>query len=171
MVRWVLKKWPIKISDDRGREVTLVGPPKWQRGTEKGWWRPKYIGSHQGRRLEVELRNNASFPYALVPILLFMVAMRASKFAVPVGGWQGEVMRGGLVLAILLPFGLYNLRSHRARAKQDLVRAYLASSRCPSCDYDLSAQPKDTDGCSMCPECGAAWKMASPPADVQSTAA
>ncbi len=171
MVRWVLKKWPIKIRDDRGRETPLINPPRWPRGSRKGWWQPQYVGTHSGLRLEAQLRNDAVFPYGLAPVIVFFVTLHFSKYLVPFYGWQGEIIRGAIVLAISIPFSFYNLRSHRARASPELVRSYLASNRCPSCDYDLSAQVAAADECKVCSECGAAWRMASPPAEVQSTPA
>jgi len=31
--------------------------------------------------------------------------------------------------------------------------------RCPSCGYELRALPPADDGCTVCPECGAAWRL------------
>ena len=30
---------------------------------------------------------------------------------------------------------------------------------CPTCDHDLAARPAEPDGCTLCPECGSAWRM------------
>ncbi len=35
---------------------------------------------------------------------------------------------------------------------------------CPSCGYELAGIPTASDGCTVCPECGAAWKIGTPPA-------
>jgi len=36
----------------------------------------------------------------------------------------------------------------------------LRSEYCPSCGYSLAEVPPEPDGCSVCPECGAAWRRA-----------
>ena len=38
----------------------------------------------------------------------------------------------------------------------------LAAQVWPSCGYALSATSPEPDGCSVCPECGAAWKRTEP---------
>lgn len=30
---------------------------------------------------------------------------------------------------------------------------------CPTCDHDLASRPPEDDGCTLCPECGSAWRM------------
>ena len=34
---------------------------------------------------------------------------------------------------------------------------------CASCGYDMRGLPSDPDGCTLCPECGAAWKLGKGP--------
>lgn len=48
--------------------------------------------------------------------------------------------------------------AYRLRAAS-LVRAMLAEWRCPSCAYDLRHLKAHEDGCVICPECGAAWRV------------
>jgi hypothetical protein len=35
----------------------------------------------------------------------------------------------------------------------------LRAGLCVCCDYHLAAVPPEPDGCRVCPECGAAWKL------------
>lgn len=37
--------------------------------------------------------------------------------------------------------------------------AYIRIGLCPSCGFDVSAAPVESDGCHVCPECGAAWRV------------
>jgi len=37
--------------------------------------------------------------------------------------------------------------------------ALLASGLCPSCGYGIVGVRCEADGCTVCPECGAAWRM------------
>ena len=35
----------------------------------------------------------------------------------------------------------------------------LTSGICPACAYWIAGVPPESDGCTVCPECGAAWRM------------
>lgn len=37
---------------------------------------------------------------------------------------------------------------------------YKELGRCPACQYSLASLEPATDGCTVCPECGAAWRLA-----------
>jgi len=57
-----------------------------------------------------------------------------------------------------LPMGLV-VKFSGWRTPQRAKRAVLAIGHCPSCAYrifDIEAEP---DGCTVCPECGGAWKI------------
>lgn len=45
--------------------------------------------------------------------------------------------------------------------------AALAIPRCPACATDLGNGEPEPDGCTVCPECGAAWRL---PADANNPA-
>ena len=47
----------------------------------------------------------------------------------------------------------------RRAAADRLARYYLAAAYCPSCAYDLASISPQPDGCRVCPECGAAWRL------------
>ncbi|MEM1422934.1 MAG: hypothetical protein AAGH64_02915 [Planctomycetota bacterium] len=42
------------------------------------------------------------------------------------------------------------------------TQVYRMTNRCAACTYDLTATPPDVDGCTQCPECGAAWRLPDP---------
>ncbi len=173
MVRWVLKKWPIKIRDDRGREVPLTSEPQYSSHEfSSSRWSTKYIGKHHGRRLEWESRSRATWAHMMLiglssPGLVWVARWLTTPLTIP----GKQVIMFAVLVAIMWPLFPLLLRIQRWEERSRLRSGYLAAGHCPSCDYDLSSQPKEPDGCSMCPECGAAWKMVSPPADVQSTPA
>lgn len=58
------------------------------------------------------------------------------------------------------------------RRQMDAALARLESARaelppvCPSCRYDLAGLPVEPDGCTVCSECGAAWRF-NPQASVE----
>jgi len=45
------------------------------------------------------------------------------------------------------------------RAAARIVDESLRAVRCPACGYDLHGLAKAADGCTVCPECAAAWRL------------
>ncbi len=39
------------------------------------------------------------------------------------------------------------------------IEALLDEAICPSCRYPIAGIPTAEDGCIICPECGAAWRL------------
>lgn len=50
-----------------------------------------------------------------------------------------------------------------------IVRIMLRRKRCPVCTYSIEGLPAQDDGCVICPECAAAWKLQSEAAPGQPT--
>jgi hypothetical protein len=74
----------------------------------------------------------------------------------------GVMARGGRLLiaaTILAAAGLATQLLGRFASSKEIAWSFLAHRRCPSCAYDLSAISPESDGCRVCPECGAAWKL------------
>ncbi|HRQ71701.1 MAG TPA: hypothetical protein PLU35_01600, partial [Phycisphaerales bacterium] len=40
----------------------------------------------------------------------------------------------------------------------EIARFIVGAGACASCDYPLEGVPESEDGCTVCPECGAAWR-------------
>jgi hypothetical protein len=40
-----------------------------------------------------------------------------------------------------------------------MAEAFLRHAHCPGCGYGLRGVPRQEDGCTVCPECGAAWRV------------
>ncbi len=82
----------------------------------------------------------------------------------------GKVQPGpGLIFAYavmpVVPLGLLaycvlNRRGFRGWRRKYVVAAMLGERRCPGCAYDLSGARVEDDGCTVCGECGGAWKVA-----------
>jgi hypothetical protein len=49
----------------------------------------------------------------------------------------------------------------RSGTPQGMKDALLAAGRCPSCAYRIDQLPIQNDGCTICPECAAAWVLRS----------
>jgi hypothetical protein len=61
------------------------------------------------------------------------------------------------IVAFILSFATDHYR-RRTMAIWD-AWTLLRVHRCGSCGYDLAASPCDRDGCTVCSECGAAWRL------------
>ena len=44
--------------------------------------------------------------------------------------------------------------------RQEAAERMAAGGACPSCEYELTGLVAEQDGATVCPECGAAWKLA-----------
>ena len=51
------------------------------------------------------------------------------------------------------------------RSPKHARRAMLRSGLCPACAYKLDGVEPDADACTVCPECGAAWRVYKADAD------
>jgi hypothetical protein len=59
---------------------------------------------------------------------------------------------------LLLPFIVWG--GARKKRISKIAAAMLKHDRCPHCGYDLTGLPADaTDGATVCPECGCAWRL------------
>ncbi|MEM8757285.1 MAG: hypothetical protein AAGF47_05840 [Planctomycetota bacterium] len=65
------------------------------------------------------------------------------------------VFYGGL--AVLIAFG-----NSRLRTKDAGQRELLPLGRCAACAFGLRSIPSEEDGCTVCPECGSAWRVHAP---------
>lgn len=74
------------------------------------------------------------------------------------GDWTGRIaMGGGIMVGVVAAMGLVRVRERRyARA---LASAVLGTGHCPSCHYEMRGLAAASDGCTVCPECGAAWRV------------
>lgn len=89
-----------------------------------------------------------------VPAAIIFVATGASP------GTTLVVLGAVLLFASLQAFAQWCMGLGRAEEARD---ALLAARLCASCTYRLDATPPETDGCLVCPECGAAWRPAPRP--------
>jgi len=71
-----------------------------------------------------------------------------------------------LVFAAMLCWIGFSLTLGRAKALRERGRLASLPPVCLACITDLTGVGPDTDGCTTCPECGAAWRLArdAPPA-------
>ncbi len=77
-------------------------------------------------------------------------------------GWLAELTNDlwfRLGLLILPPLVVWWMLSLRFVPPRKQIAAMLDDCACPSCVQNLTGVRPDADGCTLCPECGAAWRM------------
>jgi hypothetical protein len=82
-------------------------------------------------------------------------------------GWDPELVGLAMLYLVLPPtaFIITYLRAKRRR-RDRILRVMLRHGHCPHCGYDIRGLPVDeTDGATVCPECGCAWMVPTPSAD------
>lgn len=156
-------KRSLTVIDHRGREFSLDRPARkiarddlqadvWKRVS--GAVNRGYFGRH-GWRAYVLLGLIGGFAYWSIEVSPYIVrALGGQRMA----GWWGWVFPSffGLVLGLLV-WGALALEK-RLAAKR-LWHALLGEHHCPKCLYALTGLRKEEDGCTVCPECGAAWRL------------
>lgn len=95
-------------------------------------------------------------------VLVAFIAMRSAKTTAL--GFQ----LNALLLCVMASVMIQKLMFARTRLSEtdSFVRrdAMLAAGLCASCAYAINEVRVQPDDCSICPECGAAWKLPHPPA-------
>jgi len=138
--------------DDRGREVVLcpyneVAPSlkltKEQIEAARAWHTDHHFPWWEIRLFLLGL--------AAAVIVLFLPHINLAPLA-PVWDWVCAAIAIGMVIA-LSPILTGALLRHTSGG-------VLAAGRCPCCYYHLSLLPSEDDGCTVCPGCGAAWRLA-----------
>jgi len=148
----MMTRWD-KLRDDRGNpsKICTIRNACKESGYAKGFLVNR---DETGRFWSAFLITG--FLYAgLMHLVLWITITRGSEpfFSPPfiVGFVFSFVFYGG---SMGLMVKLYGWRSSK-HARQAMLRAGL----CPGCGYQLPDVPPDSEGCTVCPECGAAWKL------------
>jgi ssDNA-binding Zn-finger/Zn-ribbon topoisomerase 1 len=93
--------------------------------------------------------------YCVITIAGFILVERLFVDALGVSRWLGY----GIYVTLLLTVNaLYDFSWNRHSAI-GLCELLIYNSRCPKCVFNLARLPAEQDGCTVCPECGAAWKL------------
>lgn len=97
--------------------------------------------------------GGAAFIAVLLAFLVGPLVLIARATAIPASIRFGVVV-GLLVIAVIVMIARHRM-TWPSRSARDLVSRML----CGACGYSLDRLPADDDGCTVCPECGAAWKL------------
>lgn len=154
------------VTDDRGRRVRLI--PQRQLGTLPGVSSPipldvraRIVGEAQS------LQWSRAFLPRMGLVLLILLAWGAAwvvvsaRFMVSVP--LPPMVKGATVALVpvlpLPPLMWWLVRSVRQR----VARLVVNERYCATCGYPLGQINAAADGCTVCPECGSAWRVGPPP--------
>ena len=158
------------IEDARGRRIDLFNGLSWNAARE--------MLSKEERKAFNEIMKEDFFgkkyPYPIVRftiniigigVMFYFIYWVASSF--PRFGllntpyaWIGIVF-GFVVFASFFAsfFARTRLRMKSLNADRPYAITMIGFERCPGCLYSLAELPTETDGCTVCPECGGAWEL------------
>ncbi len=147
------------VLDARGREVPLV-PHNVQlhlaRDTEMGRRLRASSTLPKEKPTGSEIRRGIGYGILAIPLLLVGALAPASMaFSLK---WPLWLMLLAAIPLSVIP-ALVTLFVARRAAGQRIARVYAHAGYCGSCAHDLHAIHAEADGCTVCPECGAAWRV------------
>lgn len=98
------------------------------------------------------------------PLAYAWVSLLQGSVLTVVRGAKGGVLRllasQAMFMVVALCVSLAANWWHlRRSASSRIVPALLAQRRCGACMYDLDSAAVDGAGCTVCPECGSAWRL------------
>lgn len=154
---------PLKdhVEDDRGasrRRLTFGAQINWS-----GGGRADLPPELAGRMADATAQMKAQGRGPKVGIWMGMAVMLGSVTAIAVAavlvpGGIALVAAACIVGAVALWFVLPP--TERLKHEQSIIDTILAEGYCVSCGYELAGLPVEADGCTVCPECRAAWRIA-----------
>jgi hypothetical protein len=148
-------------TDDRGNAVELSTIAwAWRQGH---WSRADAREFTRARGRQIVCHPRFILANVLFAVLLVAHFFVSIHFISPIVRSASPALQGALGgaifgLPLILILALYFRTAGRIEAER-LSLYLLQRSRCPSCISDLAALETESDGCTVCPECGAAWRL------------
>ena len=150
LIEWVI--WPrgVRSVDVRGNEIELRDIKKMPSGDQiTRQWRAK-------------AKNRPVMSARTAKMLLFPTVSLICAFgvvALMILGVKFPTWANWVFTLISVPLSIVGLRMIRVIGLRLQCAWIVANGRCGSCGYDLAKLPVAEDSCTICPECGAAWKL------------
>jgi hypothetical protein len=145
-------------ADARGRLIRLFRL-KERKGLP---WRTRMAINHANPWMTHVWLIQAVYWLAVLGVFAYFRA-RALRGLAPYPVTAGDklplIVRRGLLIPLGSVLVWVLLRMVRPWLGMRAVRACLRSEVCPNCAYRIHGIPAEPDGCTVCPECGAAWRM------------
>lgn len=151
------------VRDGRGRKVTVYEGGDILRSPED----ESNVSAAELADLRRRIRQRVPFyarPSLVIDIALLALLMASSAMLLTSGSttWWDVLIRLAIIAAIAV--GMLRARRSFGYARAGTIaRVMLEAHRCPACAYSLERVPPQSDGCVVCPECSAAWRLPDQP--------
>ena len=149
-IEWVI--WPrgVRGADARGNDIELRDIKKMPSGDEI----TKQMLACGRKRVRFVAPSGWRPWFLLLWSLAVTAYLSLFFFGVSLPSWSGW-----MITCIIVPGGILLTRVCRTLGLEMQASSLLAIDRCASCGYQLCKLPVEVDSCTICPECGAAWKL------------
>lgn len=144
-----------RTNDHRGRPCPIRDP---------AWVMVRLPDGEAARRFAARLNARVRFRADLLVVGLGLaVGITASSVVTQAfasqAPWAVRVCVGALMVAAGGLLGLALAGPLSGRETRHVISVYLAERLCPSCAYSLAGISAAADACTVCPECGTAWRL------------
>lgn len=147
-----------RFADHRGRPARLLGAAPVRAGGD-----PEIAAAVREARAAVRRRLDGS-DWGCLGIAAAYAGLGA---LVVVRNWARAGVSGvdlvqtvGLLAAVLIVPMVIIWSAARVRGSTRIAAELLTAGYCPQCGYGIRGVRPERDGCSVCPECSAAWRIA-----------
>ena len=152
----------VRSTDDRDRPVRLVRFAPIERPSSTSPARQTLfflrLFLHQAARLASS--RPGRWILALTAVILTILALTAVHGPQVIAITMFSPVSSSIIVLVSLT-AVAVVSSYRDRAHHVTSRM-IQAQRCPACAYPLTDIDPEADGCTPCPECGAAWKLDDP---------
>jgi hypothetical protein len=133
---------------DRSQPVTLLRLDK--RSMRSAEQVPAWMGEIHKQRHRKVVRGNALILWAVAVIALIVAWLGKILFTF---AWLLAALLAAVAMLIVLVLAVRRLD------RIDRIQSMPAAGLCPACGYGIRGVRQADDGCTVCPECGAAWRV------------
>ncbi len=139
------------VTDDRGRSV----PFRMVVGLSVSHEIPKDTRREIEDQVKADFRADRRWKIELAIGLTVFMGILVALLVIPGIGYQPAMFALPPLVVVVFVW------SGRRYVRDRYHRVILAKQYCPSCGYRLVGARPEGDGCIVCPECGAAWRLPS----------
>lgn len=160
------------IEDSRGRRINFLVDLDWSATGLKLSKEDQitltkvFMDDIQGTPANLKLTAHLGpreYLFLLGATIPFVVAAVGTSFLPQSGStWLKEALHLVIFVSCMVLWSilLVKWRCRSLNQERPFPQAAMSFGHCPACLYDLQQlAPDESDGCTVCPECGGAWKL------------
>jgi hypothetical protein len=155
-----------RVKDARGRPVSQLDPVKLHLLNQRSIIPARTLRAMADQIMPGARRQRLLQVFAVALGFLVVVGGTIIYFSY-VSTWKGfdsvNVTIYGIQVVVILSGPLLAFRMARAKYVRRVASVMLDHRHCPHCGYDIRGLSTDpSDGATVCPECGCAWRLHGP---------